>query len=181
MITRITRLAFLSGCLFSGALSFGQSTEPVAKQEDEFAVKTKETKLQEVITTDSLGPETLMKRAVWWIKQESPRYRKTAGTTTGSKAECIASFPVKPKQLNPEVDYTGKITMKAALLMTSTLGTISPTSPVTTGTPVRVAANPMGSAEPSVIRSRSLARPIVFPFKSARLWTGPSAGIQATG
>lgn len=71
--------------------------------------------MSEVITTDSLPSSALMKRAVGWIKAESDRYRKTGGTTTGTKAECVASFPVKPKELNPEVDFTGKITMKVVI------------------------------------------------------------------
>jgi hypothetical protein len=74
-----------------------------------------ETKLTEVIMTDSVPSSELLKRAVNWIKVESDKYKKSSGTTASSKAECSASFPVKPKQLNPEVDYTGKITMKVVI------------------------------------------------------------------
>ena len=115
MSTPITRPAFLLALMFAGGMSFGQTTAATTKQEDEFARKRPETKLVEVITTDSLPPDALMKRAVAWIKEESPKYRKSSGTTTGTKAECTASFPVKPKELNPEVDYTGKITMKVVI------------------------------------------------------------------
>jgi hypothetical protein len=91
-----------------------QST-PQPKEEDEFAKKRAETKLTEVIATDSMAANELMKRAVAWIKSESLKYRKYSGTTTGAKAECTASFPIKPKELNPDVDYTGKIMMKVII------------------------------------------------------------------
>lgn len=89
-------------------------TAPAAA-EDEFAKKKTETKLTEVITTDSLPASELMKRAVNWIKSESKNYVKSKGTTTSNKAECTASFFVKPKELNPQVEYTGKITMKITI------------------------------------------------------------------
>src|SRR5436305_589702 len=89
--------------------------EAAKKEEDEFAKKKVETKLSEVIPTDSISAAELLKRAVSWIKVESEKYKKSSGTTTANKAECSASFPVKPKELNPEVDYTGKITMKVVI------------------------------------------------------------------
>src|ERR1051325_5267288 len=102
--------------IFASAVSMAQTpaAEPAktgepAAQEDEFAKKKVETKLTEVIPTDSLPASELVKRAVAWMKAESDKYKKTGETTTGSKVECIASFPVKPKELNPEVNYTGKI------------------------------------------------------------------------
>ena len=100
--------------IFISSFAFAQTPEP-AKQEDEFANKKVETKLSEVIPTDSLPASELAKRAAAWIKAESLKYKKTAGTTTGSKVECVASFPVKPKELNPQVDYTGKVTMKVVI------------------------------------------------------------------
>ncbi|MBS1652086.1 MAG: DUF4468 domain-containing protein [Bacteroidetes bacterium] len=75
----------------------------------------KETKFTEVITTDSLPAAELLKRAISWVKIEAPNYKKTNGVTTGSKAECIATFTVKPKELNPQCDYTGKVTMKVVI------------------------------------------------------------------
>jgi hypothetical protein len=92
-----------------------KSTDAPKKEEDEFAKKVVETKLTEVITTDSVPASELLKRAVAWVKVESLKYKKSSGTTTSSKVECSASFPVKPKDLNPEVDYTGKITMKVVI------------------------------------------------------------------
>jgi len=85
------------------------------KTEEDAPKKKNETKFSEVVNTDSLPASELLKRAVNWVKLESNRYGKTSGITTGSKAECTATFPVKPKDLNPEVDYTGKITMKVTI------------------------------------------------------------------
>lgn len=99
----------------ASGLAHAQEKQPAAGDQDEFAPKTPETKLTEVITTDSLPPGELMKRAVNWIKVESNKYKKGSGTTSGGKAECAVSFLVKPKELNPEVDYTGKITMKVVI------------------------------------------------------------------
>lgn len=84
-------------------------------KEEDFPKKVTETRFTDVIATDSLPAAELLKRAVNFIKIEHQQYKKTAGSTSGSKAEFIASFPVKPKELNPEVDYTGKITMKVLI------------------------------------------------------------------
>lgn len=102
--------------IFASNIFMAQTTpEPAKKEEDEFAKKKVETKLVEVIPTDSIAAGELLKRATAWIKVETDKYKKTNGTTTGSKAECLVSFPVKPKELNPQVDYTGKITMKVVI------------------------------------------------------------------
>lgn len=85
------------------------------KPEEDAPKKKNEIKISEVITTDSLPSSELLQRAVNWVKIESSRYGKTTGITTGSKAECMATFPVKPKELNPEFDYTGKISMKVTI------------------------------------------------------------------
>lgn len=106
-------LLFAFSLLCLGTVS--AQTEGAKAEEDEFAVKKNETKLTEVIETDSLVPGELSKRAINWIKHENPKFKKTSGTTNGNKIECFASFPVKPKELNPQVDYTGKITMKVVI------------------------------------------------------------------
>lgn len=106
---------FLSTTFLAQSTNEAPKTNEPAKEEDEFAKKKVETKLSEVIPTDSLTASELLKRAVNWIKVESDKYKKTSGTTTANKAECSASFPIKPKELNPEVDYTGKITMKVVI------------------------------------------------------------------
>ena len=106
-------LVFVSG--FSIAQTTTDKPAEPAKQEDEFAKKKVETKFSEVVPTDSLGVGDLMKRAMAWTKAESDKYIKTGITNSGTKVECMASFPVKPKELNPGVDFTGKITMKVVI------------------------------------------------------------------
>jgi hypothetical protein len=83
--------------------------------DEEFTKKVVETKLSEVVPTDSLPASELLQRAVNWVKVENLKYKKTSGASAGSKAECMASFPVKPKELNPQTDYTGKILMKVVI------------------------------------------------------------------
>ena len=100
-------ICFLVGLNFSG-FSQEKPAEDAPKMKNE-------TKISEVVPTDSLPASELLQRAVNWVKVESNRYGKTSGVTTGSKAECTATFPVKPKELNPEVDYTGKISMKVTI------------------------------------------------------------------
>lgn len=84
-------------------------------EEDEFAKKKQETKITEVIPTDSISSSELLKRATNWMKAENEKYKISNAATTSNKAECVVSFPVKPKELNPQVDYTGKITMKVVV------------------------------------------------------------------
>jgi hypothetical protein len=118
MATKFKFLLLSVGMVFLSITAPAQTDEKATAQkqeEDEFAPKVVETKLTEVIMTDSVPSSELLKRAVNWIKVESDKYKKSSGTTASSKAECSASFPVKPKQLNPEVDYTGKITMKVVI------------------------------------------------------------------
>lgn len=57
----------------------------------------------------------ILKRAVNFIKKESTKYTKGSGVTTSSKAECIATFNYKPKELNPEADVQGTITMHISI------------------------------------------------------------------
>jgi hypothetical protein len=71
--------------------------------------------LQAVINVDSTSSGELLKRAVNWVKIESPRFVKNSGITSGTKAECVASFNIKPKELNPQPDYTGTITMHVSI------------------------------------------------------------------
>jgi hypothetical protein len=90
----------------------GEASKP---EEDEFAKKKIETKITEIIPTDSLAAGELVKRAVNWIKAETDKYKISNATTSSNKAECTVSFPAIPKELNPQVDYTGKITMKVVI------------------------------------------------------------------
>ncbi len=102
-------------CLLFVVKSYSQSSGGDKPETDEFAAKKTETKLTAVVETDSLEPGELNKRAINWIKVESNKYKKASGTTNGNKIECVISFPVKPKDLNPQVDYTGKITMNLVI------------------------------------------------------------------
>ncbi len=105
--------------VLAGTNCFSQEDEPSAPSKPAVDMpklkKKEETKLTEVITTDSVAAGELLKRAVNFVKVESTKYSKTNGVTTGSKAEFTANFPVKPKDLNPQTDYTGKLVMKVAV------------------------------------------------------------------
>ncbi len=57
----------------------------------------------------------ILKRAVNFVKVETPKYTKANGVTTGSKAEFTASFIYKPKELNPEADVQGTFTMHVSV------------------------------------------------------------------
>jgi len=103
----------LTSLVVFGSNCFSQTTTATA--EEDAPKKKNETKITEVVNTDSLPASELLQRAVNWVKKESTTYGKSSGVTTGAKAECTATFPVKPKELNPEVDYTGKISMKIAI------------------------------------------------------------------
>ncbi len=100
--------------LFSVALS-AQTTEAKPKDDEEVPKKKVETKMSEVIMTDSLPSSELLNRAINWMKAESYKYVKKSATSSASKAECVASFVIKPKELNPEVDYTGKVLMTVVI------------------------------------------------------------------
>jgi predicted nucleic acid binding AN1-type Zn finger protein len=106
---------YIQALIISFLIVFSFSGFSQEKTEEDAPKKKNETKISEVVTTDSLPASELLQRAVNWVKIESNRYGKTSGVTTGSKAECTATFPVKPKELNPEVDYTGKISMKVTI------------------------------------------------------------------
>lgn len=72
------------------------------------------------IPVDTMPPKgmaasEILKRGVNFIKTESKKYTKGSGVTTGSKAECIATFSYKPKELNPAADVTGTITMHVSI------------------------------------------------------------------
>ena len=57
----------------------------------------------------------ILKRAVNFVKIESSKYTKANGVTTGAKAEFLASFPYKPKELNPQADVQGNFTMHVSV------------------------------------------------------------------
>lgn len=116
MTTRFKNYITVALVLFSALLAAQTTTAtPASSQDDESGKKVEEYKITEVVPTDSLPMSELMARAVNWVKLEHPKYKKSNGATTASKAECTVTFPIKPKELNPETDYTGKITMKVVI------------------------------------------------------------------
>ncbi|MEO6303152.1 MAG: hypothetical protein ABIP51_08255 [Bacteroidia bacterium] len=106
---------YLQTLLLCSLVAFGFEASAQTKTEDDAPKKKNETKISEVVPTDSLPASELLQRAVNWVKVENTNYGKTSGVTTGSKAECTATFPCKPKELNPETDYTGKLSMHIAI------------------------------------------------------------------
>ncbi len=88
----------------------------VSAQEEGSAPKNEiDKQFQEVVFTDSVPATSLAKRAVNWVKVESPRFKKSMGVATGTKAECLATFKIKAKELNPQPDFTGNITMHVTI------------------------------------------------------------------
>jgi len=68
--------------------------------------------------TAKAGPMNLaeiLKRAVNYVEIESPKYIKGNSVSTSSKAECIATFVYKAKELNPQSDANGVFTMHISI------------------------------------------------------------------
>ncbi len=101
--------------LFLFVLSSHSFSQETASGTETKGKPKKETKYTETIPTDSVSGSELLKRAVNWVKIDVPKYDKLNGVTTSAKAECIASFSVAPKELNPQCDHTGTITMKVVI------------------------------------------------------------------
>lgn len=62
-----------------------------------------------------MAQSEILKRAVNWVKLENKKYTKATGVTSGSKAECIATFAYKPKELNPQADVQGTFSMHVSI------------------------------------------------------------------
>ena len=63
----------------------------------------------------SLDQAEILKRAVNFVKIESPKYTKGNALTTGTKAEFVANFNYKPKELNPQSDVQGAFTLHVSI------------------------------------------------------------------
>ncbi len=85
------------------------------QEEDKSEKSGNDKQFQEVVFTDSVPAGALAKRAVNWVKVESLRFKKSMGVATGTKAECLATFKIKAKELNPVTDFTGIITMHVTI------------------------------------------------------------------
>jgi len=116
-MTTVFKIIFLSLFLFASTLCYSQAEKPKVGRDGEPLAKRPETKITEVIQIvgDTAPESELVKRVMIWLKAVNPKYIKSGGGATGNKVESDVSFAVKPKELNPETDYTGKITMKIVI------------------------------------------------------------------
>ena len=62
-----------------------------------------------------MAASEILKRAVNFARIESSKYTKGNAVTSGSKAEFVATFSYKPKELNPSADVQGTITMHLSI------------------------------------------------------------------
>ena len=62
-----------------------------------------------------MASDEILKRAINFVKKESSKYSKGNRVTTANKAEFLASFNYKPKELNPVADVQGTITMHVSV------------------------------------------------------------------
>ncbi len=99
---------FLVSSLFVAAQDEASSSSKSEQSEED-------KRFQEVVITDSVPATALAKRGVNWVKAESKRFKKSNGVSTGTKAECLATFKIKAKELNPQPDFTGTITMHVSI------------------------------------------------------------------
>ncbi len=111
MIYKFKYLLFL----FSFVLSYTSFIAQTGNLDEEFKSKATATKLAEVVPMDSIMASELSKRAGIWLKLETPKYKKSTGSSNNGKVDCEVSFLIKAKELNPRIDITGKITMKVAI------------------------------------------------------------------
>ncbi|GIV26704.1 MAG: hypothetical protein KatS3mg027_0518 [Bacteroidia bacterium] len=81
---------------------FSQST--LSPAEDGFTIT-------EIIVKDSVSAKELLNRATVWAQKKHPKYDKVNAVGGTTKVELEAEFKIKPKELNPPYDFTGKIVM----------------------------------------------------------------------
>ncbi len=67
--------------------------------------------LTEIIIKDSVSAKDLFDRTTVWAQRKHPKYEKVNAVGGTSKVEFDAEFKIKPKELNPSHDYSGKILM----------------------------------------------------------------------
>ncbi|MES2131263.1 MAG: hypothetical protein V4506_02880, partial [Bacteroidota bacterium] len=92
--------------------------QEVVNVEPETQPAKKDAEGNEIVDTLPPPPASIseiLKRAVNFVKIESSKYTKANGVTTGAKAEFVASFPYKPKELNPLADVQGNFTMHVSV------------------------------------------------------------------
>ncbi len=67
--------------------------------------------LTEVIIKDSVPAKELENRAIAWVQKKHPKYEKVNAVGGTNKIECDVEFKIKPKELNPPFDFTGRVIM----------------------------------------------------------------------
>ncbi|MCX7727888.1 MAG: hypothetical protein N2203_00290 [Bacteroidia bacterium] len=67
--------------------------------------------ITEIIIKDSVSVKELTGRATAWAQKKHPKYEKVNAVGGTSKVEADVEFKIKPKELNPSHDFTGKIIM----------------------------------------------------------------------
>ena len=106
---------------FSGISLFSLAQEvPQPKKDNK--------KIQEVVTLDPapqaegdtgvakpLAQSEILKRALNFIRLENDKYAKSNILNVGSKAECVATFNYKPKELNPQSSVEGTYSMHLSI------------------------------------------------------------------
>ncbi len=109
---KLHKVVFILAFGFMSTVAFSQEEGDTPK---EAKTNGEDKKFQEIIMTDSVSADKLLIRAVNWVKVDSKRFVKANGVSTGSKAECIAKFKIRAKELNPVPDYTGIIQMHVSI------------------------------------------------------------------
>lgn len=65
----------------------------------------------EIIIKDSVPAKELLGRATTWAQKKHPKYEKENAVGGTTKVEADVEFKIKPKELNPSHDFSGKILM----------------------------------------------------------------------
>lgn len=67
------------------------------------------------VTMMPATPAELAKRANHWYNQKNKKFVKDGGSSSGKKMTCVVKFDYKPKELNPQHDVEGEITMNVTI------------------------------------------------------------------
>ncbi len=67
--------------------------------------------ITEIIIKDSVPAKELLGRATTWAQKKHPKFEKQNAVGGTTRVESDVEFKIKPKELNPPHDFTGKIVM----------------------------------------------------------------------
>lgn len=67
--------------------------------------------ITEIIIKDSVPAKELLGRATVWAQKKHPKFEKQNAVGGTTKVESDVEFKIKPKELNPSHDFSGKIVM----------------------------------------------------------------------